>query len=74
MAVRSDWLNDIQKTRDYTNTNMGNNKVTFLVPSNAAWDSLRSRLPSVHKKLFMEEFAYHVSYFISIHPLPLCID
>lgn len=38
-----------------------NKRFTYFVPRDYAWKKLETRNPSAHKKLFMHEFAYHVS-------------
>ena len=35
-------------------------KFTFLVPSNKAWDEIREKYASAHKQLFMGFFGYQV--------------
>jgi len=67
LASQGSWLKDIQKNRDYANTNLEKDRVTFLVPSNGAWDSLARLMPSVHKKLFMKQFAYHGNQLLNRH-------
>ena len=67
LAAQGDWLNEMQRNRDYANTNLEKDRVTFLVPSNAAWDALARSMPSVHKKLFMGQYSYHVSWIPSCH-------
>lgn len=34
---------------------------TYFVPSNAAWAQTELNLPTAYKKLFMQDYAYHVS-------------
>lgn len=36
-------------------------RYTFFAPSDKAWQTLQILQPSVYKKLFMDDFAYHVS-------------
>lgn len=36
-------------------------RFTYFVPRDYAWDRLQIDYPSLHKKLFMRDFAYHVS-------------
>lgn len=36
-------------------------RFTYFVPRDYAWTTTEINFPSTHKKLFMPEFAYHVS-------------
>lgn len=36
-------------------------RFTYFVPRDYAWNRLQIDYPSLHKKLFMRDFAYHVS-------------
>lgn len=36
-------------------------RFTYFVPRDKAWQKIAIDFPSVHKKLFMKDFAYHVS-------------
>lgn len=36
-------------------------RFTYFVPRDKAWLATELEYPSVHKKLFMQDFAYHVS-------------
>jgi len=67
LAAQGDWLNEMQRNRDYANTNLEKDRVTFLVPSNAAWDALARSMPSVHKKLFMGQYSYHGNQLLNRH-------
>lgn len=42
-------------------------KFTFFVPRDKAWYTLQRMLPSVHKKLFMADFAYHSQMILERH-------
>lgn len=44
-----------------------NKKFTFFVPRDKAWHTLQRMLPSVHKKLFMSDFAYHAQMILERH-------
>ena len=35
-------------------------RYTYLVPSDSAWDRLNAEFATAHKQLFMGEYAYHV--------------
>lgn len=37
-------------------------RYTFFAPQDSAWETLHVHQPSVYKKMFMSDFAYHVSY------------
>lgn len=37
-------------------------RFTYFVPRDKAWQKIAIDFPSVHKKLFMKDFAYHVSF------------
>jgi len=67
LASQGDWLKEMQRNRDLESSNYEKNGVTFLVPSNAAWDALARYMPSVHKKLFMGEFSYHANQVLNRH-------
>ena len=41
--------------------NKSNEKFTYIVPSDMAWDEINQQFASVHKILFMGSFAYQVS-------------
>lgn len=41
-------------------------KYTYFVPRDKAWRKTEISMPSTYKKLFMQEFAYHVSILLSI--------
>ncbi|XP_068082628.1 fasciclin-1 [Anabrus simplex] len=51
----NDMLGDTQK------------KFTYFVPRDLAWKKLELRYPSVHKKLFMKDFSYHVRPILERH-------
>lgn len=38
-----------------------NRRFTYFVPRDYAWQKLELEYPSTYKKLFMRDFAYHVS-------------
>lgn len=40
-------------------------RFTYFVPRDWAWQQTEIEFPSTHKKLFMPEFAYHVSTILS---------
>lgn len=40
-------------------------RFTYFVPRDKAWQKIAIDFPSVHKKLFMKDFAYHVRVQIS---------
>lgn len=42
--------------------NETNKKFTYFVPRNIAWQNAKVEMPSAIKKLFMPDFAYHVSF------------
>lgn len=42
--------------------NATNKKFTYFIPSNKAWQTARVMMPSAIKKLFMQDFSYHVSF------------
>lgn len=44
-----------------------NKKFTFFVPRDKAWQTLQRMFPSVHKKLFMTDFAYHSQSILERH-------
>lgn len=48
---------------DSFNEQLKNPQMLFMyfVPRNEAWDAIKLSLPSTYKKLFMPQFAYHVS-------------
>lgn len=41
--------------------NETNKRFTYFVPRDWAWQQTEKEFPSTHKKLFMREYAYHVS-------------
>jgi hypothetical protein len=50
-------------TRNKFNEQLNDTKVrfTYFVPRDKAWKNLETEFPSTYKKLFMNEFSYHVS-------------
>ena len=44
-----------------------NKKFTFFVPRDKAWIAFQRMLPSVHKKLFMQDYAYHSQIILERH-------
>lgn len=51
----------MQAYRDPYNPNI-QQKFTFLVPSDDAWESVHRTMGSAFKKLFMGEYSYNVSF------------
>jgi len=44
-------------------------RFTYFVPRDKGWQKTELDYPSAHKKLFMQDFAYHVSFVV----LPFCV-
>lgn len=44
-----------------TQLNDTTRRFTYFVPRDWAWQQTEIEFPSTHKKLFMQDFAYHVS-------------
>ncbi|XP_011502138.1 PREDICTED: fasciclin-1 [Ceratosolen solmsi marchali] len=47
--------------------NDGKNRYTFFAPQDRAWQNLHIMQPSVYKKMFMPEFAYHTKQILERH-------
>lgn len=61
------WLGTRNRFNDQLDSTTA--RYTYFVPRDKAWRSLENEFPSVFKKLFMQEFAYHVSSFLTLFPL-----
>jgi len=60
LTIQDDFLGRMKAYRDPYNNNI-QQKFTFLVPSNEAWENVRHTMGSAFKKLFMGEYYYNVS-------------
>lgn len=41
-------------------------RYTYFAPQDKAWKTLEVMQPSIHKKMFMQDFAYHVSHMLKL--------
>ena len=62
LTIQDDFLGRMKAYRDPYNNNI-QQKFTFLVPSNEAWENVRHTMGSAFKKLFMGEYYYNVLKF-----------
>lgn len=62
LTIQDDFLGRMKAYRDPYNNNI-QQKFTFLVPSNEAWENVRHTMGSAFKKLFMGEYYYNVLQF-----------
>ena len=61
LTIQDDFLSRMKAYRDPYNNNI-QQKFTFLVPSNEAWENVRHTMGSAFKKLFMGEYYYNASW------------
>lgn len=61
LTIQDDFLGRMQTYRDPYNVNI-QQKFTFLVPSDEAWETIHRTMGSAFKKLFMGEYSYNVSF------------
>lgn len=60
LATQDDFIGRMESYRDQYKTNVQQDKYTFLVPSDEAWESVHRTMGSAYKKLFMGEYSYNV--------------
>lgn len=68
LTIQDDFLGRMKAYRDPYNNNI-QQKFTFLVPSNEAWENVRHTMGSAFKKLFMGEYYYNVRQILERHLL-----
>lgn len=60
LATQDDFIGRMESYRDQYKTNVQQDKCTFLVPSEEAWENIQRTMGSAYKKLFMGEYSYNV--------------
>lgn len=69
LATQDDFIGRMESYRDQYKTNVQQDKYTFLVPSDEAWESVHRTMGSAYKKLFMGEYSYNVRQIMERHLL-----